>query len=333
MQGSLIVILVAVICAVSAAVGVNRLSPSPEKPSIETRPVFVAATSIRRGAKIGELDVKAVPWPVDLIPPGVVTEKEGAVGRAALTGISIDEPLMARKLSDAKGTGFASNAIPAGMRACSIQTSGPSASVAGLVLPGDKVDVLLNLRESAQGETGGGSTITLLQSAEILAIDDVLDVDAERIQMWMKDGYASVTLLVTPEQAMLVALGQSVGTMSLALRNGNDEAFVADTHPVTINQIRTMPASNTYPLQDLLKQLAAAKMESETNTKESGEVDSSLADSDTPGGNMSVVGSEMRPMEKLASVASEPSRPSFIFTLRGNQSGMVRVLEVGETSP
>lgn len=336
MQRSLIVILLAVICGVSAAIGVNRLTPAPEKTSVETRTVYVAATSIRRGAKVTELDIKAVPWPADLVPVGVVTQQVDAIGRAALVGISPDEPLMQRKLSDAKGTGFASNAIPAGMRACSIQTTGPSASVAGLVLPGDKVDVLLNLRENSQGESGGGSTLTLLQSAEILAIDDVLDVDADKIQMWMKEGYASVTLLVTPEQAMLVSLGQSVGTMSLALRNGDDQDFITDTRPVTINQIRSMPAASTYPVQDLLKQLAAAK----ANSEASGDAEASPAESTTPSdANEGVAGSVARSVaegvarapENLAAVSREPNRPSFIFTLRGNQSGMVRVLELEES--
>ena len=85
-------------------------------------------------------------------------------------------------------------------------------SVAGFVRPGDKVDVLLNLRGTSQDETGGGSTLTLLQSAEILAIDDIMDIDDAVIQMWIKDGVKSVTLLVTPEQAMLVSLGQAAGT-------------------------------------------------------------------------------------------------------------------------
>ena len=52
-------------------------------------------------------------------------------------------------------------------------------SVAGFILPGNKVDVLLNLRGNANDETGGGSTTTLLQSIEILAVDQRLDAPAD----------------------------------------------------------------------------------------------------------------------------------------------------------
>jgi Flp pilus assembly protein CpaB len=317
----------------------------------------VAATPIRRGAKVGDLDVKSVDWPAELIPEGVVTTKEEVVGRSALTGITTNEPLMKAKLSESVGSGFASNTIPPGMRACSIQTNGPSASVAGFVRPGDKVDVLLNLRGNTRDETGGGSTLTLLQSAEILAIDDIMDVDAATVKMWMKEGVKSVTLLVTPEQASLVSLGQSVGTVSLALRNGNDQTVNSETQPVTINQIRNLPAADTFPLQTLLSQLqksgiaipGASSAADEPNATENGNgqgVGQNEQASPTPSDVATVPtvdttsarstgnGREQDEDAKLDDQENKagPKRPSYIYTLRGNQSGMVRVLELQETN-
>ena len=124
MLRSLIVILLAIICGVSAAIGVIRLTPRSEKVSVETLSVYVAAAPIRRGAKIEEVDIKAVQWPVDLIPEGVITNKDEVIGRSALTSVTTNEPLMDQKISDAKGSGFASNRVPPGMRACTIQTKG-----------------------------------------------------------------------------------------------------------------------------------------------------------------------------------------------------------------
>jgi pilus assembly protein CpaB len=354
MQRSLFVILLSIICGVSAAIGVNQLTPRPEKSKPETRPVYVAATSIRRGAKVAESDVKSVDWPVDLVPNGVVTQAEDVIGRAALTSITTNEPLMKSKFSESVGSGFASHSIPAGMRACSIQTSGPSASVAGFVRPGDKVDVLLNLRGSSRDETGGGSTITLLQSAEILAIDDIMDFDGATIKMWMKEGVSSVTLLVTPEQALQLSLGQAVGTVSLALRNGDDRAFLTDTRPVTINQIRNMPAVDTYALQTLLKDLGAVGLADSTSGSEDDKsTESDVSPRDSTAMASGAVNAEderagdvLAPSDTVRGVArSSTSRPrtenanaefpgqSYILTLRGNQSGVVRVLGVENPVP
>ena len=56
------------------------------------------------------------------------------------------------------------------MRAYSVKVPDVAQGVAGFILPGNRVDVLLSLGEiSGTNATGGGSTITLLQNVEILA--------------------------------------------------------------------------------------------------------------------------------------------------------------------
>ena len=115
---------------------------------------------------------------------------------------------------------------------------------------GDRVDVLLTLRGGTNDETGGGSTTTLLQAVEILAIDQILDSNADTLkmfEMWAKgDNFTSVTLQVTPEQASLLFLGQSNGELSLALRNADDTAQVV-TNPATIRQIRFLQMGPDAP--------------------------------------------------------------------------------------
>ena len=62
---------------------------------------------------------------------------------------------------------------------------------------GNKVDVLLTVSNvSGTDQTGGGSTTTLLQNVEILAVDQRVDVPAEN-KVDVKE-MRSVTLLVTP---------------------------------------------------------------------------------------------------------------------------------------
>lgn len=145
------------------------------------------------------------------------------------------ELLLDSKLADKDaGRGLAA-LIPEGMRAYTIQTPRVTSSVAGFVLPGNRVDVLLSLRGNYNDETGGGSTTTLLQSVEILAVGQQLDAPAEnKVDPKV---LSSVTLLVTPDQAAKLDLGQNMGQLTLALRNPSDKED-ARPQPATLADIR-----------------------------------------------------------------------------------------------
>jgi pilus assembly protein CpaB len=223
------------------------------------------------------------------------------VGRTALTTIMQREPMFVAKLTGPGGGGasFVSSIIKPGMRAYTIHTKGPSSSVAGFVRPGDRVDVLLTLRGGTNDETGGGSTTTLLQAVEILAIDQILDSNADTLkmfEMWAKgDRFTSVTLQVSPEQASLLFLGQSNGELSLALRNADDTAQVT-TNPATIRQIRFL------------------QMGPETETTTDGDASDDAPPVPLPEGLVA---------NALARPAPRPA--TYIHTLRGNHAGRVQV--------
>src|SRR5262249_33279263 len=79
------------------------------------------------------------------------------------------------------------------------------------------------------------STTTLLQSVEILAVDQQLDAPADNKTNPRDLG--SVTLLVTPAQAALLDLGQNLGLLTLSLRNPDDKDE-AKTTPATLADVR-----------------------------------------------------------------------------------------------
>jgi pilus assembly protein CpaB len=123
------------------------------------------------------------------------------------------------------------------MRAVTIQTPNVATGVAGMVMPGNKVDVMLTVTESGAGSdaTGGGSATTLLQRVEVLAVDQRVDGPAEH-KVDSKE-LRSVTLLVSPHQANLLDLGQNKGILHLSLRNPDDKTD-ANTKPVTLADLR-----------------------------------------------------------------------------------------------
>jgi pilus assembly protein CpaB len=123
------------------------------------------------------------------------------------------------------------------MRAYSVKVPDVAQGVAGFILPGNRVDVLLSVGEISGGnnDTGGGSTTTLLQNVEILAVDQKMDAPADN-KVDTKD-LRSVTLLVTPQQANLLDLGQNKGMLHLSLRNRED-TLAARTQPATLADLR-----------------------------------------------------------------------------------------------
>jgi pilus assembly protein CpaB len=228
--------MLALICGLSAAVGMNWLANGSRRVSApEMQPVVVAATEIPRGRMIAAGDVRVSRWPKAAEVKGTLASPEEVVDRAALVPMIAGEPVLNTKLApkDA-GRGLAA-LVPRGMRAYTIQASRAAASVAGFILPGNKVDVLLNLRGNPTDDSGGGSTTTLLQSVEILAVDQQLDAPAEN-KVNPKE-LSSVTLLVTPGQAALLDLGQNLGQLTLSLRNPEDREAAA-TRPATLTDIR-----------------------------------------------------------------------------------------------
>jgi Flp pilus assembly protein CpaB len=142
-----------------------------------------------------------------------------------------DEPVVTGKLAP-KGSGRGMAAlIPKGMRAFTIQTPSIASGGAGFVMPGHKVDVLLTMNDvGTNDQTVGGSTTTLVQNVEIRAVDQNIDAPAENK---MDKDLRSVTLLVTPQQAKHLDLGQNKGTLHLAFRNESEEWAVFRDHDRT----------------------------------------------------------------------------------------------------
>ena len=229
---TILIIVLALVFGVSAAVGVNLFARQGPAPT-DVVSIVVAAADVSRGGTLTANQVKLVECPKDLVPPGVLTSLDDAQDRLVLSPLVKDEPVIDGKLGAKNARGGMAGLIPPGMRAFTIQTPNVASGVAGFVLPGNKVDVLLTM--NGDERTGGGITTTLLQNIEILAVDHLLDAPSER----KVDGrnLQSVTLLVTPDQAAKLDLGQNRGNLHLSLRNPGD-AVAANTRPATLSGLQ-----------------------------------------------------------------------------------------------
>ncbi|MGO8901756.1 MAG: Flp pilus assembly protein CpaB [Isosphaeraceae bacterium] len=236
---SLLTVALALILGGSAAVGVNSIMQGAPGPKSAVVPVVVAVVDLPRGGSITPEAVKIKEFPRELVPAGALSKLEDAVNRGIFVPLTKDEPVLESKLAP-KGAGRGLAAlIPRGMRAYSVKVPDVAQGVAGFILPGNRVDVLLSIGDiGGSNETGGGSTTTLLQNVEILAVDQKMDAPADN-KVDTKD-LRSVTLLVNPQQANLLDLGQNKGMLHLALRNLEDDK-AAQTKPATLIDLRFRP--------------------------------------------------------------------------------------------
>ncbi|MGD0201153.1 MAG: Flp pilus assembly protein CpaB [Bryobacteraceae bacterium] len=195
----------------------GRLS---SEPAPVTAQVFAAARTLPVGTLIRDVDVKMTPW-AGPIPPDSILKKEDLIGRGVIATIYQDEPILEPRLA-ARGAGAGMAAtIPPGMRAVAVRVN-EIIGVAGFVLPGQRVDVLISGMAPGASQSLGMVTRTLLQSIEVLSAGHNIQRDAEGKPI----SVPVVNLLVTPEQAETLSLASSEMKIQLVLRNPLDTETV-----------------------------------------------------------------------------------------------------------
>jgi pilus assembly protein CpaB len=233
---SALVVMLSLVFGGSAAVGVRKYvanGPGSGAPRVETVPVVVAVEDIPRGASIAPGLVRVREVPAGVMPPGTLAKVEDAVERAVFVPLLKDEPILDAKLAPKGARRGMAALVPNGLRAFTINTPSVASGVAGFILPGNKVDVLLTMDNK-----GDSTTTTLLQNLEILAVDQRIDAPADnRID---PNQLRSVTLLVTPDQAARLDLAQNKGSLHLSLRNHKDDLH-AETAPVHLSEFDPAP--------------------------------------------------------------------------------------------
>ena len=186
--------------------------------------IVLAARPLTVGTTIQEADVKVIDWPGGVMPVGFLASAKEAVGRGVITPIAENEPLLAAKLSSKDAGAGLQVAIRDGMRALSVRVD-EVVGVAGFVLPGTRVDVLITMNPNPQLNRPEAISRTILQNIQVLASGQVTQPD--------KDGkpikVSVVTLLLTPDQAELLTLAAQEGRVQMALRNTLDTVAIRTT--------------------------------------------------------------------------------------------------------
>jgi pilus assembly protein CpaB len=218
----MIILLCAFFVAASASFVVYRLLRNQLGDTAGRRvAVMVAARDLEIGTLIKPMDLKAGSV-VGEAPTGAILKPESAVGRGVISPVFLGEPLNEKRLAPVGSGGGLAATIPAGMRACAVKVN-EVVGVAGFVVPGMRVDVLISGNPAGTDTSGGSKVRTLLQNIEVLSAGTNFQRDAEGKPV----NVPVVNLLVTPEQAELLSLASNDQThIQLVLRNPMDREEV-----------------------------------------------------------------------------------------------------------
>ena len=226
--------------------------PSPEPP--ETRGVLVAARALPVGTLLGKDDVTRLsldPAAVDEdhfvvtdavtdAVTGVVTDAVTAKslrGHAVREAIAEGAPLTRSAVVGPRQSGFLAAVLRPGARAVTIRV-GPATSHAGLIDPGDRVDVILSAELAADGGERSVYARTIVEDVRVVAIDRQPGSgtdstaggegeEAGRTEM------ITATLEASPAQGDRLVLGEHEGSLSLAVRS---LAGAQSSDPATASQ-------------------------------------------------------------------------------------------------
>jgi pilus assembly protein CpaB len=185
--------------------------------------VAVASVPLEFGTPITPDKVKLVDWPAGSLPEGTFTSIPQLLPmnhtRVALRPMAANEPILRSKISGEGGRAAISAVLDPTKRAVAVRV-GDVAGVAGFVLPGDVVDVLITRTPMVVNGNGNIGQITdvLLQKVRVIAIDQDASDSTDKPAVGK-----TATLEVAQVDAQKLALAQQVGQLSLALVNPASE--------------------------------------------------------------------------------------------------------------
>lgn len=224
--GSVLTVTVAVGLAIAAGVlsqnYLERQRGGAPAVASEARPtgqkVVVATQALRFGQELAPSQLAEVDWPGTAVPGGSFTSIADLLRagdrRVVLSSIEPNEPILKSKVTGPGQRASLSALISPGMKAVTIRVN-DVLGVAGFVLPGDRVDVLMTKYDPQQQTPTKTETYTdvLLQNVRVLGVDQLADDKTDKPSV-----AKAVTLEVALDDSQRITLAATLGNLSLSLR-------------------------------------------------------------------------------------------------------------------
>jgi pilus assembly protein CpaB len=212
--GTLLMLLVAIAAGVIAVVSARTIiRQRTAAPTAEATTIVVAAATLPYGTEITNENVIEIPWATSVLPEGSFRSKGDLLKdgrRVALSKFEANEPILNTRVTGPGQRASLSTLIDPGMRAVTLRVDDVR-GVAGFVMPGDRVDVVLIRGDG--GSNASSFADVLLQDVKVLAVDQLANEKQEKPTV-----ARAVTVEVSTEQAQKLVLAAGVGNLSLVLR-------------------------------------------------------------------------------------------------------------------
>lgn len=208
--------------------------------------VVVSSRDIAAGETLNRTSLAVRMIPRGFVEADALTDIESASGRLALVPIRSGSQITASAARLPSSVGGLSGQVPMGRRAYSIGLE-RSKGAGGLVRPGDSVDVIAAFDIGGEG-WARRTTLTVVQNAQVLAVGRQMartPVEKEGGKKGAMFGAVRrpladdliVTIAVSPSDAQKLALAESAGSVSLALRPFAEPEEASLPAPTTISQM------------------------------------------------------------------------------------------------
>jgi pilus assembly protein CpaB len=210
----------------------RRVAHASHVPVQPPNQYVAAARALDPGETIRREDLTMIDWPKSHPLSGSFVKIDDVVGRGVLYPLSQGQPILDRQLAAAGAGVGLTGKIPSGMRAIALR-SDEVVGVAGFLMPGTHVDVLVTYRDDVHPEP---VTATVLQDVEVLAAGHQVQPDPSGKPVSVD----VVTLLLSPPGAEKAVLASEKGTIHFVLRNGGDHGSVS-APPVDLAELAALP--------------------------------------------------------------------------------------------
>jgi pilus assembly protein CpaB len=223
---SLVLLALALGCGLIASIGISQVLDGNNKPvAVETAPIYVALKNINVGDPLDDKMVSLEEWPKDKVPVGAIAKWEELEERRPRSNIYAGEPILDNKLLPKGQTNDPIKGVPEGMRLKTISVDARK-SAAGLLSPGDRVDIQIFVKENQSQGVSTPFTKIFLQNIRVYAVDQTIEKSADGTEA--RSVAKTVSVIVTPAQANRITLAENMGEISLIPRNPDDETVVDD---------------------------------------------------------------------------------------------------------
>ncbi len=205
--------------------------------------VVTAAINIPARTSVNAEMIKYTEMPQRFVHPDTAQSAQDVTGKITLADISAGEPILKGKLVAQEDTSHGlAYRLKTGERAVTVAVNDIS-SVAAMVQPEDKVDVLVTLEDPTAGAAkGSGScTTTMLSNMRVIATGQTLVPRGDP----KGATFPTVTFAATPLQAQLLVLASEKGSIRLTLRVPVDEGIVRLPPSRLTDIITVVPAAHT----------------------------------------------------------------------------------------